>query len=120
MLNWLLRLWHKFGAWLVQSSAAPAHHAPVSETYHPSNLPPVVVRIASEGPSESGKRVMFIAAGLRRAAVPARAFPGASAFDGMSGADAAIRRQGFERTVTFAMDDDAAVIAERVRETMEE
>ena len=28
--------------------------------------------------------------------------------------------QGFERTVTFAMDDDATVIAERVRETMEE
>jgi hypothetical protein len=28
--------------------------------------------------------------------------------------------QGFERTVTFAIDDDPAVIAERVRETMEE
>jgi hypothetical protein len=27
---------------------------------------------------------------------------------------------GFEGTVTFAMDDDAAVIAERVRETMED
>jgi hypothetical protein len=27
---------------------------------------------------------------------------------------------GFERTVTFALDDDPAVIAERVRETMEE
>jgi hypothetical protein len=27
---------------------------------------------------------------------------------------------GFERTVKFAIDDDAAVIAERVRETMEE
>jgi hypothetical protein len=27
---------------------------------------------------------------------------------------------GFERTVTFAIDDDPAVIAERVRETMEE
>jgi hypothetical protein len=26
---------------------------------------------------------------------------------------------GFERTVTFAIDDDAAVIAERVRETLE-
>ena len=28
--------------------------------------------------------------------------------------------QGFERTVAFAMDDDPIVIAERVRETMEE
>ena len=28
--------------------------------------------------------------------------------------------QGLERTVTFAIDDDPAVIAERVRETMEE
>ena len=27
--------------------------------------------------------------------------------------------QGFERTVTFAIDDDPAVIAERVRETLE-
>ena len=27
---------------------------------------------------------------------------------------------GFERTVTFAIDDDPAVIAERVRETMED
>jgi hypothetical protein len=27
---------------------------------------------------------------------------------------------GFERAVTFAIDDDPAVIAERVRETMEE
>jgi hypothetical protein len=27
---------------------------------------------------------------------------------------------GFERTVTFALDDDPAVIAERVRETVEE
>ena len=27
---------------------------------------------------------------------------------------------GFERAVTFALDDDPAVIAERVRETMEE
>jgi hypothetical protein len=27
---------------------------------------------------------------------------------------------GFERTVTFALDDDLAVIAERVRETVEE
>ena len=27
---------------------------------------------------------------------------------------------GFERTVTFALDDDPAVIAERVRETMED
>jgi hypothetical protein len=28
--------------------------------------------------------------------------------------------QGFERTVVFAIDDDPAVVAERVRETMEE
>jgi len=28
--------------------------------------------------------------------------------------------QGFERTVAFAMGDDPTVIAERVRETMEE
>jgi hypothetical protein len=28
--------------------------------------------------------------------------------------------QGFERTVLFAIDDDPAVVAERVRETMEE
>jgi hypothetical protein len=28
--------------------------------------------------------------------------------------------QGFERTVMFAVDDDPAVIAERVRETLEE
>jgi hypothetical protein len=27
---------------------------------------------------------------------------------------------GFERTVTFALDDDPAVIAERVRETLDE
>jgi hypothetical protein len=28
--------------------------------------------------------------------------------------------QGFERTVVFALDDDPAEIAERVRETLEE
>jgi hypothetical protein len=28
--------------------------------------------------------------------------------------------EGFERTVLFAIDDDPAVVAERVRETMEE
>jgi hypothetical protein len=28
--------------------------------------------------------------------------------------------QGFERTVTFAIEDDPVVIKERVRETMEE
>jgi hypothetical protein len=29
-------------------------------------------------------------------------------------------RQGFERTVTFAIDDDPADVAQRVRETLEE
>ena len=38
MLNWLLRLWRKVGAWLMPGPETPAHHGPVSEPYHPSNL----------------------------------------------------------------------------------
>jgi hypothetical protein len=38
MLNWLLRLWRGFGAWIVPRPAVPAHHGPVAQPYHPSNL----------------------------------------------------------------------------------
>jgi len=38
MLNWLLRLWRGFCAWLLQRPAEPSHHGPVSQPYQPSNL----------------------------------------------------------------------------------
>lgn len=38
MLNWLLRLWRRFGAWMMQRPAVSMHHPPVSQPYHPSNL----------------------------------------------------------------------------------
>ena len=38
MLNWLLRLWHRFGTWLQQRPAARVHPASASQQYHPSNL----------------------------------------------------------------------------------
>jgi hypothetical protein len=38
MLNWLLLLWRKFGAWMMPGPAIAAHHDPGPETYRPSNL----------------------------------------------------------------------------------
>ena len=58
-------------------------------------------------------------AGGRNASGPHEAWIAADPFNGgfrvlVTGS------HGFERTVTFAIDDDPAVIAERVRETLEE
>jgi hypothetical protein len=60
-----------------------------------------------------------VVAGGKYARGPHEAWITADAFNGgfrvlITGA------YGFERTVAFAIDDDAAVIAERVREMMEE
>jgi len=38
MLNWLVLLWRKMRAWMKPIPAVPAHHAPVAEPYHSSNL----------------------------------------------------------------------------------
>ena len=38
MLNWLLRLWQRFGAWMQQRPAASTHPRSVPQEYHPSNL----------------------------------------------------------------------------------
>jgi hypothetical protein len=38
MLTWLLRLWNRFGAWMMHRSAGSAHPSPMSQPYHPSNL----------------------------------------------------------------------------------
>jgi hypothetical protein len=38
MFNWLLRVWHRFGAWLMPGPSDAAHHDPVSGLYRPSNL----------------------------------------------------------------------------------
>jgi hypothetical protein len=37
MLTWLLRLWNKFEAWVLQRPVE-SHHGPVSQAYQPSNL----------------------------------------------------------------------------------
>jgi hypothetical protein len=59
-----------------------------------------------------------VVAGGKRASGPHEAWIAADVFKG--GVKILITGpQGFERTVTFALDDDPAVIAERVRETME-
>jgi hypothetical protein len=60
-----------------------------------------------------------VVAGGKRASGPHEAWIAADVFKG--GVRVLITGpQGFERTVTFALDDDPAVIAERVRETLEE
>jgi len=60
-----------------------------------------------------------VIAGGRHAAGPHEAWIAAGPFSG--GFRVLITGpHGFERTVTFAIDDDPAVIAERVRETVEE
>jgi len=38
MLDWLVRLWHRFKAWILQRPPVTTQHAPVQEPYHPSNL----------------------------------------------------------------------------------
>jgi hypothetical protein len=59
-----------------------------------------------------------VVAGGKRASGPHEAWIAADVFKG--GVKVLITGpQGFERTVKFALDDDPAVIAERVRETME-
>jgi hypothetical protein len=60
-----------------------------------------------------------VVAGGRHATGPHEAWIGADPFNGgfrilITGP------HGFERTVTFAIDNDPAVIAERVRETLED
>ena len=60
-----------------------------------------------------------VVAGGRHASGPHEAWIAADPFRG--GVKMLITgRHGFERTVSFALDDDPAVIAERVRETMED
>jgi hypothetical protein len=60
-----------------------------------------------------------VIAGGRHASGPHEAWIAADPFNG--GYRVLITGpHGFERTVTFAIDDDPAVIAERVRETLEE
>jgi hypothetical protein len=60
-----------------------------------------------------------VVAGGRQASGPHEAWIAADPFNG--GFRVLITGpEGFERSVTFAIDDDAAVIAERVRETLEE
>lgn len=59
-----------------------------------------------------------VVAGGKHTTAPHEAWIAADPFNGgfrvlITGA------QGFERTATFAIDDDPAVIAERVRETLE-
>jgi hypothetical protein len=59
-----------------------------------------------------------VVAGGRQASGPHEAWIAADPFNG--GFRVLITGpHGFERTVTFSIDDDPAVIAERVRETME-
>ena len=65
----------------------------------------------------ASRRLWFT--GGRHARAPHEAWIAADPFNG--GFRVLITRpQGFERSVVFAMDDDPAVIAERVRETLEE
>ena len=60
-----------------------------------------------------------VVAGGKRTRAPHEAWIAADPFKG--GFRALITgSHGFERTVTFAIDDDSAVIAERVRETLDE
>ena len=60
-----------------------------------------------------------VVAGGRHASGPHEAWIAADPFNG--GFRVLITGpHGFERTVTFAIDDDPVVIAERVRETLEE
>jgi hypothetical protein len=60
-----------------------------------------------------------VVAGGRHASGPHEAWIAADPFRG--GVKVLITgRHGFERTLVFALDDDPAVIAERVRETMED
>jgi hypothetical protein len=57
------------------------------------------------------------ATGGRHASGPHEAWIAADPFNG---GFRVLSPNGFERTVTFAIEDDPAVIAERVRETLEE
>jgi hypothetical protein len=60
-----------------------------------------------------------VVAGGRNASGPHEAWIAANAFRG--GVKVLITGpHGFERTLTFALDDDPAVIAERVRETLDD
>jgi hypothetical protein len=71
-------------------------------------------------PSNRRERIeAAVVAGGKQASGPHEAWIAADPFNGgfrvlITGPD------GFERSVTFKMDEDAAVIAERVRETLEE
>jgi hypothetical protein len=38
MLHWLLRMWRRLGAWMVQRPVESAHHYTFAQPYHPSNL----------------------------------------------------------------------------------
>jgi hypothetical protein len=71
-------------------------------------------------PSNRRERIeAAVVAGGRHTTGPHEAWIAADPFNG--GFRVLITGEhGFERTVTFALDDDPAVIAERVRETMEE
>jgi hypothetical protein len=81
---------------------------------------PVTVVAVKGSPGNRRERIeAAVIAGGRNATGPHEAWIAVDPFNG--GTHVLIRGpHGFERTVTFAIDDDPAVIAKRVRATMEE
>ena len=81
---------------------------------------PLTVFLMKGIPGHRRERIeAAVVAGGRQASGPHEAWIAADPFRG--GVKVLITgRHGFERTVTFALDDDPAVIAEGVRETIEE
>ena len=81
---------------------------------------PLTVFLMKGIPGHRRERIeAAVVAGGRQASGPHEAWIAADPFRG--GVKVLITgRHGFERTVTFALDDDPTVIAERVQETMED
>ena len=81
---------------------------------------PLTVFDIKSVPSNRRERIeAAVVAGGRRASGPHEAWIAADPFEG--GFRVLITGpRGFERTVIFAIDDDPAEVAERVRETLEE
>lgn len=101
----------RIGKWLKATPHTSGYNTPVCRSRSSTSK-------ASQAPGVNAFKVAVVAGG-RHATGPHEAWIAADPFNG--GFRVLITGpHGFERTVTFAIDDDPAVITERVRETMEE
>ena len=109
----------RYAAWALRPAMQSSIHLSCAMPPRPAPHP-IISWVHPSRPGDRGERIeAAVVAGGRHITGPHEAWIAADPFNGgfrvlITGAN------GFERTVTFALDDDPAVIAARVREAIEE